>query len=165
MVLHDAKDQFYTELYHKIESNEITSKVFADFITSTRGEHPEDSTSGFYELCSKFSDISLNAPKWADSKTCDVQASFQFKDIDAAKAAFKSYVSQKGLTDYEGVLDAIGLMHRLAVAWDDPRAKSGLVQPKDYKWNSPFFGKYHNFCEIPDDFWQTLKEEILKEIS
>ena len=165
MVLHDAKNQFYTELYQKIENNEISSKEFVDFISSTRGESPEHNTSDFYELCSKFSDINLNAPKWADPKTCDVEALFQFKDIDGAKKAFESYVSEKGLTDYEGVLDAIGLMHRHAVAWDDPRSKSGLVQPKDYKWNSPFFGKYHNFCEIPEDFWQTLREEILKGIS
>ncbi len=34
----------------------------------------KDKTSGFYEVCSKFSDISLNAPKSVDHKTCDVQS-------------------------------------------------------------------------------------------
>ncbi len=42
-------------------------------------------------------------------------------------------------------------MHRFAVAWDDPRKKSGIVPPEGYDWKPGFAGKYHNFCELPED--------------
>lgn len=165
MILHDAKDQFYQELYRKIDNKEIHSNEFIDFIVSNSGTNPEDNTSGFYELCSKFSDISLNAIKKVDPKTCDVQACFQFKDSDVAKAAFKKYTAEKKLSDYEGILDAIGLVHWLAVAWDDPRQKSGLIQPQGRELGSPFYGKYHNFCELPEDVWKQIRAEIVNEMN
>jgi len=164
MVLHDAKDQFYAELGHKIDSNEIKSEEFVSFISAHAGENPEDNTSGFYELCSNFSDISLNAPKWADPKTCDVQASFQYVDIHKAKKAFKSYIAENGLTDIAGILDVVGQMHRFAVAWNDSRAKSGVVHPEGFNWQPGFFGKYHNFCELPSDIWEKIKCEIIEEM-
>ncbi len=164
MVLHDAKDQFYAELERKVKNKEIESEEFAAYVLSHIEEHPEDNTSNFYELCSTFSDISLNAPKWADPKTCDVQASFQYADIDKAKTAFKSYIAETGIADIEGLLEVVGQMHRLAVAWDDPRAKSGVVHPEGFKWQSGFFGKYHNFCELPNDIWKKIKDEIMKEM-
>ena len=68
MVLHDAKDQFYAELERKVKNKEIESEEFAAYVLSHIEEHPEDNTSNFYELCSTFSDISLNAPKWGDPK-------------------------------------------------------------------------------------------------
>ena len=120
--------------------------------------------SGFYELCSTFSDIGLNAPKWPDPKTCNVQASFQFKDIDNAKAAYKEYVAERQLTDYNGILDAVGLMHRYAVAWDDPRSKDGIVRPENYDWKPGIAGKHYNFCALPDDIWEKVKAEILEEL-
>lgn len=164
MVLHDAKDQFYMELAQKIKNQEIESEEFSNFISSHSGENPEDNTSDFYELCSTFSDISLNAPKWADPKTCNVEASFQFADIDRAKTAFKSYIAETGLTDVVGVLEAVGQMHRLAVAWDDPRSKSGMVHPEGFNWQPGFWGMYHNFTELPDDIWQKIKDEIMEEM-
>lgn len=164
MVLHDAKDQFYVELEQKIKNGEIESEEFAAFISSHACENPEDNTSKFYELCSAFSNISLNAPKWADPKTCEVQASFQYIDIDKAKSALKDYIVETGLSDIEGLLGAVGQMHRLAVAWDDPRVKSGVVHPEGFNWQPGFFGKYHNFCELPTDMWQKIRDEILEEI-
>ena len=162
MKLHDSKDQFYMELEQKIKCGEITSKELVDFISSCQGESSEMNSSEFYELCSAFADISLNAPKLADSKTCDVQACFQYKDIEDAKVQFNNYVKKNELKDIGGILDAIGYMHSFAVAWDDPREKSGIVHPDGYDWNSAFAGKYYNFCELPDDIWQKIKNEILE---
>ena len=163
MATHNAKDRFYAELDRKIEGKEIKSEEFSTFILSHAGENLEESTSGFYELCSKFCDISLNAPKYVDSKTCDVQASFQLADIKKAKVALNSYLNEHGLRDIEGILNAIGLMYRFAVAWDDSRAKSTVVQPEGYYRNASFFGKYYDFCVLPDDIWGQIKTEILNE--
>ncbi len=165
MIVHDSKDRFYVELELRIESGEISSKEFIDFILSSQKQEPEENTSEFYEVCSKFSDISLNAPKFVDHKTCDVQASFQFTDIDIAKVHFKNFMRDKELNDVEGVLDAIGIMHRFAVAWDDPRVKSGIVHPEGYDWTPVFAGKYHNFCELPEDIWQRIRSEIIEELA
>lgn len=164
MVLHDAKDQFYAELEQKIKNKEIESEEFVAFVASHIGENPEDNTSNFYELCSAFSDISLNAPKWSDPQNCDVQASFQYADIDKAKVVFKGYIAETGLADIAGVLEAVGQMHRLAVAWDDPRVISEVVHPEGFNWQPGFWGKYDNFCELPKDIWQKIKMEILEEM-
>ncbi len=164
MILHDSKDKFYVELEQRIKNGEIRSKEFVNFFLSCQKQEPEDNISEFYELCSKFSDISLNAPKFVDRKTCDVQASFQFTDIDNAKLHFKNFMRDKELDDVEGVLDAIGIMHRFAVAWDDPREKSGIVQPEGYDWMPGFTGKYHNFCELPEDIWQKIRNELIEEL-
>lgn len=164
MVLQDAKGRFYEELEQKIKNKIIESEEFAAFVSSHTGDNSEDNTSSFYELCSVFSDICLNAPKWADLKTCDVQASFQYADIDKAKAAFKGYLAENGLTDVAGLLDAVGQMHGLALAWDDSRATSAVIHPEGFDWQAGFFGKYHNFCELPSDIWQKIKDEILEEM-
>lgn len=157
--MQDSKEQFYYELNHKIDEEQIVSSEFIEFITA-KGD-----TSGFYELCSKFTDISLNAPKAPDPKTCEVRACFQFTDINIAKAAFAEYVDTHQLKDIEGLLEAVRLMHPFAVAWDDPRSKSGMVRPEGYDWNSIFAGKYHNFCQLPDEIWDQIKDEIQKEMT
>ncbi len=159
MVLHDSKDQFYAELNRKVEERQITSQEFIEFLKNMADQN----ASGFYELCSKFTDISLNAPKIADPKTCEVQGCFQFSDINAAKSAFQTYVRDNGLTDIEGTIEAVHLMHPFSVAWDDPRNKGGMVRPENYDWKPGFAGKYHSFCELPDDIWNQIKCEILEE--
>ncbi len=165
MIIHNSKDKFYVELNQRIKSGEISSKEFIDFFLSCQKQEPEGNTSEFYEVCSKFSDISLNALKFVDHKTCDVQASFQFTDINNAKVHFKNFMRDKELNDVEGVLDAIGMMHRFAVAWDDPREKSGIVPPEGYDWTPGFAGKYHNFRELPEDIWQKIRNEIIEELA
>lgn len=160
MVLHDSKDQFYAELNRKVEDRQITSLEFIDFLKSMADQN----TSGFYELCSKFTDISLNAPKKADSKTCEVQVCFLFSDINVAKSAFQIYVRDNELTDVEGILEAVHLMHPFSVGWDDSRNKGGMVRPENYDWKPGFAGKYYNFCELPNETWEQIKDEILKEM-
>lgn len=110
-----------------------------------------------------FSDISLNAPKESDSKNCNVRALFQFSDINAAKAAFKEYVSKHGLVDVEGILKAIEVMHGDAIEFDDQREHHRVVRPKEFDRFSGSFGEYFSFCRIPDDVWNSIKDEILKE--
>ena len=158
MVLHDSKDQFYVELNRKIENMQITSQEFVDFINSI----PDQKTSGFYELCSKFTDVSLNVPKKVNPKTCNVQACFQFSDINTAKSAFKTFVRDNDLIDIEGLLEAIHLMHPFSVAWDDPRSKGGIVRPENYNRKPGYAGKYYNFCGLPDENWNQIKDEIMR---
>lgn len=160
MVLHDSKDQFYSELKNKIENEDITSEEFVRFIRSFDSLDNSD----FYELCSKFADIGLNAPKQADPVTCDVKAVFQFSDCNRAKAAFKEFTVIHHLLDIDGLLEAVRQMHHMAKAWDDTRCKGGIVLPKDYDEKPGFGGKYYNFCELPDDIWRNMADDIRKEL-
>ena len=159
MVMHDLRNQFYDELNRKIKDKQITSQEFIGFMNS----ETECNASAFYELCSKFSDISLNAPKAVDTKTCNVQASFQFIDINAAKAAFQEFVRKNELTDIAGLLEAIHMMHPFSVAWDDPRSRGGMIRSEKYDWKLGFVGKHYNFCELPEEIWNQIKDDIMKE--
>lgn len=140
------------------------SSEFISLIESSQDDELEQNTSQFYELCSKFADISLNAPKFANHKTCDIQGVFLFSDISIAKSALKAFVIEHKLRDIQGLLDAVRLMHRLAVAWDDPRVKSGVVYPERYDCQLGFIGKYHNYCDLPDDVWYRIENEIINEV-
>ena len=102
MILKNAKDQFYAELQQNIRNKKIESEEFSSFVSSHIGKEAVDDLSEFYEMCSTFSEISLNAPKYVDPQTCDVQASFQYDYINKAKVAFKKYIIEKGLKDIEG---------------------------------------------------------------
>ena len=148
----------------RIDSDEFASKEFASFITSNQGRNLSDNSSAFYELCSKFADIPLNSLKWSNSGTCDVSACFQTADIRIAKDAFKKYISEKKLIDFEGVLETIRIMHSLAVAWDDPRSKYGIVKPENKDSNYGFAGKFYYFCELPSDIWNEIRDEIISEM-
>ena len=157
----NSKEYFYYELENKISNKDISSKEFIDFINSCSSDNSGNNSSFFYELCSKFTDISLNAKKVADPITCDITACFLFNDIDAAKSAFISYMNNNHLTDAEGILDAIFIMHPLAVADDDNRTKASLVRPTNYDGKSLFAGKYHDFCVIPYEEWEEIRNEIM----
>lgn len=114
----------------------------------------------FYELCQKYSDIALNAPKRIIPGTCDIQASFQCADIDAAKRATKDYVIVWKIYDVDALMDLIHKFHPRSVTWDDTRTTSGLVQPKNFSYQSIYGGQYYNFKAIPDDMWERIAHEV-----
>lgn len=145
----DSKDIFYHEMQNHREQIDLLWPG-VDNLESTQ----------FYELCQKYSDIALNAPKQRVPNTCDVQACFQFADIDAAKYATKKYVEQWGIKDIDALLSLIQELHWRAVAWDDERVTGGRVVPENYDYSSMYGGKYYNFKELPDDIWETISCEI-----
>ena len=80
MVIRNKCEGFYnhfSSVEDRIESNEIKQLVAE-----------KQSASGLYELCKKFADIGINAPKQKVDKLGNVQGCFQFKDIEAAEQAF-----------------------------------------------------------------------------
>ena len=114
----------------------------------------------FYELCQKYSDISLNAIKQRIPGTCDVQGCFQFADIESAKHATKNYVVEWEIKDIDTLLSLIHDFHSHAVAWDDKRTTSGRVLPENYNYQSIYGGKYFNFKELPEDTWESIALEV-----
>ncbi|MBR5363933.1 MAG: hypothetical protein IK134_11495 [Oscillospiraceae bacterium] len=166
MRLHDEKSRFYSELYHKIDTKKITADEFIIFANKYRTDDSDDNHSGFFELCAKFVDISLNAKKFPDPTTCDVPAVFLYADVNAAKAAFKEYVTNHKLSDIDGVLEAIRIMHMYAILDDDTRTKSATITPKKPTSNTQvgYVGKFHNFRMIPNEMWIEICQQIKTEI-
>ena len=68
-----SNENFYSSI------KQYQKNIDAIFGTTANIEDTE-----FYELCKKFSDIGLNAPKRVIEETCDVQGYFQDNDINIA---------------------------------------------------------------------------------
>lgn len=67
----NAVEQFYCSLTENEELRKM--KIYVVL---------EDSCMEFYNVCARFADISLNAPKYRILGTCDIQGCFQYKDIE-----------------------------------------------------------------------------------
>lgn len=151
----DAREAFYYEI---LQQEDFPSVEVLDIIK----EKGQDA--GFYEVCSKFADIGLNAPKRVIPETCDVQASFQFSDIEIAKTEAIQFFAHNNLKDFDQFFQAISEMHYRAVAWDDQRVKSGRVLPQNYTWQPGFAGKYINFCQLPEDILDQIYKEMYQSV-
>lgn len=124
----------------------------------------EDKKEEFYGLCKKFSDISLNAPKFNDSKTGNIGGSFQYADIDLARNSTVEFVKRYNIHNLDAFMESIHRLHGYAVEWDDERTKSSFIRAKSYNYNGGFFGTYYNFQSLPDDIWKDICKEIIEEI-
>lgn len=94
MVIRNKCEGFYnhfSSLENRIKSDEIKQLVVE-----------KQSESGLYELCKKFADIGINAPKQKVDKIGTVQGCFQFKDIEAAEQAFMSYIETHEIRTHKG---------------------------------------------------------------
>lgn len=68
--IRNSKEQFYYSLIENevLKDMEIFNVIKEKYID-------------FYDVCEKFADISLNAPKYRGHGTCDVQGYFQFLEL------------------------------------------------------------------------------------
>lgn len=166
MKLNNAKEMFYDELYRMIENNEIKSEGFITFVNNNKGASQADSTSGFYELCSKFADISLNYNmRIKNGDTTNINH-YDEKDIAEAKTSFKQFVSENNLKDTAEILDALERLYVLAVNQDDPR-NIQLNTMSDYKDDATSGATFKVFFPGLLDYneMQIIKSDILKEMS
>lgn len=155
MAIHSSVESFYNEI--------IQDTIDIPELNALIGNTVESALeSGLYELCQKYSDIALNAPKIRVEGTCDIQGVFQFSDIDRAKQATLTYIKSHGIQNIDGLMDFIGKWHSRAVDWDDKRCKGGIVRPEGYTCGAGYAGKYYNFQELPDDQWEKIKAEVIK---
>ena len=114
----------------------------------------------FYELCKKFSDIGLNAPKRVIEATYDVQGCFQDEDMNIAKLETVKFINYWKITEIDLLLELICKMHQFAVDWEDSRQKSTLVMRNRYDHNFGYVGKYHNFSKLPQELFDKLCNDI-----
>lgn len=133
--------------YHKLRSiDRIT-----DCVTALTNED-----SGFYELCQKFADIALNAPKSFDGGR--LSGVFQFDDIEIAKSATAEFIKTHNISNVNYLLDIIKKMHSTSVDDIDSRQKAGVVPSTE---PGPVAGTYYVLSQIPDDVFEDIKKDIL----
>lgn len=138
--------------FNEVKTNEQIKKMkIYDVLVSNCDE--------FYHVCEKFADIGLNAPKYRVPGTCNVQGYFQFEDIQKAKESAKNFYIEKDIHDVNEYLSAIENVYAYAVDFRDTRCRSALVKPQNADFSSGFYGKYHNFVEVPNDIWSDIMEE------
>lgn len=144
----NAVEQFYCSLTENEELRKM--KIYAVL---------EDSCMEFYNVCARFADISLNAPKYRIPGTCDIQGCFQYKDIEKAKWVAKAFYTRNSIEDVDELLKAIRLMYRLAVDFDDTRCSSAVIKPENTDSSYGYFGTYYNFAEMPQNIWEDVEKE------
>lgn len=150
-----AKELFYYEI---LQCKDFPSEEVLAIIKKKGQE------SGFYEVCSKFADIGLNAPKRVEKGTCDVEASFQYSDMNVAIMSATQFVLHNHLQNLDEFYESIRQLHYRAVEWDDKREKGGLVSPENYLRHCGYAGKYYSFAQLPDDVLDYIYDGLCKAI-
>ena len=106
-----------------------------------------------FEVCKKVSHIGINAPKFKVPNSTNVQASFQYNDIDNAISCIIGFAHRYPDIEYAELLGIIESVHRYAHTEDDARKMYGGVMID----NSPIaFGSFHNFAELPKNVWNNF---------
>lgn len=146
MIDENLKLNFDTELDEKL-------KEFPDIDTELVY------TDEFILLCQRFVDISLNAPKRVIPGTTELQACFQYKDMDAAKTAFLCFCDHHGIEDKKIYLDFIRIVSPWSVYHDN--TTSGTIMNQSHTWGSGNYGMYYDTTVLPDDTWEYLENRIL----
>lgn len=144
----NSKEQFY---YSLIENERLKDMKIFNVL--------KEKYMDFYNVCEKFADISLNAPKYRVPGTCEVQGYFQFKDIERAKRSAKAFFADNSLKNVDEYMLAIRTMYRLAVDFNDSRCLGGIVKPENADSSYGSFGTYYNFAEMPSNIWQDVEKE------
>lgn len=143
----NSKEQFY---YSLIENKTLKNMEFFDIL--------KEKYMDFYDVCERFADISLNAPKHRVSGTCDVQWCFQFKDIEKAKSVAKVFYDDNSLNCVDEYMLAIRIMYRLAVDFNDSRCLGGIIKSENAD-SLGYIGTYYNFTEMPENIWEDVEKE------
>jgi len=122
-----------------------------------------DEYCGFYEVCQKFLDVSLNAPK---VKTPDgkIAGIFQYADIAVAKEATIDFIKKWGIKDLDSIFNIIGSSYSYSSTPDDKRQKSGVLGARDTVASPGYAGTLYMFTKINNDVYQKIVNEIRAEI-
>jgi len=147
--MHYAKVEFYKTL--------VKQTCFVDSELEKLIAHSMQE-SGFYELCKMFADIGLNAPKQING--LNVQAVFQFSDIETAKTATVQFCKKHNVQDIDSLLLIIEVMHPFAIDDDDSKIHSGVVLNDNNNASMGLFGVYYIFQKLPNEIWEKVSDEI-----
>ena len=127
----------------------------SDEVTENLGEQilSEEFIRELFYVCEKVSSIGINAPKIKVSNTTQIQASFQYVDIDDAVSHIIRFSRKYPDLEVKGLLDVIRQVHRYAYSENNTNKLYGTVWDDS---SSMRIGSFHNFAELPEDIWLKL---------
>ena len=143
MIIRNAIEKFY--YYFDCNLDLITSDEIKRIVTE------EKYHSGFYELCQKYSDIALNAPKEKDDDNGKIYSCLQLSDIDVAVSATCQYISDNNIKDIIGFISSIKAMYKYAERDNDDRVSTTYIPSSDDGFGR--FGMYYDFMSLPNELW------------
>lgn len=114
---------------------------------------------GFRDVCQKFLDIALNAPKVKtdDRKLAGV---FQYSDINIAKEAATEFINKHNIQNINEFFSIIESEYPQSGAADDKRQKSGFLKEDNVGGVVGYAGTFYIFTRISDDVFQKVVAEI-----
>jgi len=147
----NTKQQFYHRIIEKYPDSEIALLI------------QKDELCGFFDVCQKFLDIALNAPK---VKTDDGKLGgvFQYSDIDIAKATTIDFIKKFDIKNIDSIFTIIESEYPKSGEANDKRQKSGLLRGKNVEGFAGYAGTLYFFTRISDDVFQKIVRDIKKEI-
>lgn len=146
----NEKKQFYSDVI----------KGYPDSETALLLQQNEDCD--YYELCQKFLDVALNAPKILnnDGSLCGV---FQHSDINIAKNHAINFIINTGIKDLDSFFTILELNYPLSVSSDDPRQKLGVVREKNTGYIG-YFGTLYPFTHINKEIYDEMVADIKSKV-
>ncbi len=155
MVIHNAMEGFY--YYFDCNLDLVSSDEIKRIVSE------EKYNSGFYELCLKYSDIGINAPKTKDNESGQVVSCFQLSDMNSAISETFRYIMDHNIKNVSEFLSSIKIVYKFANRDKEDKATSALVSPLNEDMGRVQI--YYNFSNLPDDIWEKLKTDITAKLS
>lgn len=138
--------QFYKEVGKENHSSELVSIL----------ENYPDCE--FYELCQKFIDVGLNAPKRMNNDGT-IGGSFQPNDIESARDAVVAFIDRFKIMDIDEFLRILKLYYPRAANPEDPRKRTAMIMNESYT-----LGQFFSFSVLPDEIFELIAKEIKESI-
>ena len=112
----------------------------------------------FYELCQKFIDVGLNAPKRMNNDGT-IGASFQPNDMETARDTAIAFIDRFKIVDIDEFLRILKLYYPRAADPRDSRKRSAAIMNEPYT-----LGKLFSFSVLPDEIFEMIAKEIKESI-
>ena len=146
----NAKEQFINQV---IRDNPNTET--ATLLTTNKD-------CGYYELCQKFLDVALNAPK-VRTETGALAGVFQHVDIEIAKKEAALFLHNNTIEDIDNFFDIFEHAYPLSASPEDTRQKTAFIRESDGRYVG-CIGTFYSFTSISDDIYAEIISEIKSQI-
>ena len=146
----NAKEQFINQI---IQNNPNTET--ARLLTNNHN-------CGYYELCQKFLDVALNAPKVRTDEG-SIAGVFQYDDIEIAKKEAILFLNNNTIEDLNNFFIILEHAYPLSASPDDKRQKTAFIKESDDRYLG-YFGTFYSFTSISDDIYAKIIADIKSQI-
>ncbi len=117
---------------------------------------------GYYELCQKFLDVALNAPKVRTDEG-SIAGVFQYDDIETAKKEAILFISNNTVEDLDNFFIILEHAYPLSASPEDQRQKTAFIKESDDRYLG-HIGTFYSFTSISDEIYARIIADIKSQI-